>query len=458
MLGAMQFGLFGLLLPIVASALYGAGLAFYRLFLSPLSKFPGPKLAALTRKYESYYEAVQNYEYLWKIKKLHQLYGPIIRISPHELHIDDADFFEKLNSFQGKWDKDPYTAHQFANPGSSVGTIDHDLHRKRRSAVLPFFSKQKIYALEPVIQSTIDRLCNKMEDYVKSGQPLNLRNAYKCFAADVVAEYCFAESGNLLEKPDFSLTHWREHQQGLKAGLRARYLPSWYMPVVRGAPEWIRATVDPAAKHFEVWHRDVDGSVRRLEDKKNEDFFEKAGHRTIFHELINSEILPPQEKQTIRVIQEAGAMVGAGGESTSQVLTALTFALVANPEKLKKLREELRTVMPHSDSPVPTLKQLEKLPYLTGCVKEGLRLRTGKIARHQRVPHGRPLQYGNWEIPAGTIVSMTPIFLHVDPDIFPDPHSFLPERWLGLNESERQRLEHYFVPYSKGSRQCSGLK
>lgn len=110
--------------------------------------------------------------------------------------------------------------------------------------------------------------------------------------------------------------------------------------------------------------QDVDGSVRRLEDKKNEDFYEKAGHRTIFHELINSEILPPQEKQTFRVIQEAGAMVGAGGESTTQVLTALTYALVANPDKLKKLREELRTVMPHSDSAVPTLKQLEKLPYL----------------------------------------------------------------------------------------------
>lgn len=108
----------------------------------------------------------------------------------------------------------------------------------------------------------------------------------------------------------------------------------------------------------------MDGPVRRMEDKKNEDFFERAGHRTIFHELINSEILPPQEKATIRVIQEAGAMVGAGGESTSQVLTALTFALVANPEKLKRLREELRTVMPASDSPVPSLKQLEKLPYL----------------------------------------------------------------------------------------------
>ena len=72
--GVVYIGGSAFLLPIFAAALYVAGLAFYRLFLSPLSKFPGPKLAALTRKYESYYEAVQNYEYLWKIKKLHRQY------------------------------------------------------------------------------------------------------------------------------------------------------------------------------------------------------------------------------------------------------------------------------------------------------------------------------------------------------------------------------------------------
>ena len=111
-----------------------------------------------------------------------------------------------------------------------------------------------------------------------------------------------------------------------------------------------------------------------MEEKKNEDFFEKAGHRTIFHELINSEILPPREKETIRVIQEAGAMVGAGGESTSQVLTALTYALIANPDKLRKLREELRTIMPHSDSPAPSLKQLEKLPYLVRILESSYKI------------------------------------------------------------------------------------
>lgn len=122
-------------------------------------------------------------------------------------------------------------------------------------AILPFFSKQKIYALEPVIQSTVDNLCDKLENHVKSGRPLNLRHAYQCFAADVVAEYCFAESGGLLDQPNFAASHWAEHQKGLKVGLKARYLPSWYIPAVQGAPGWIRATVEPAAKSFESWHR-----------------------------------------------------------------------------------------------------------------------------------------------------------------------------------------------------------
>ena len=78
MLGVIQYSILTIFwLPIAAAALYGAGLAIYRLFLSPLAKFPGPKLAALTRKYESYYEAYQNYEYLWKIKELHKQYGEL---------------------------------------------------------------------------------------------------------------------------------------------------------------------------------------------------------------------------------------------------------------------------------------------------------------------------------------------------------------------------------------------
>ena len=73
--------------------------------------------------------------------------------------------------------------------------------------------------------------------------------------------------------------------------------------------------------------------------------------------------LPEAEKGTIRIIQEAGAMVGAGGESTSQTLTAMAYCLIAEPYKMQKLRDELRTVMPTPDA-IPSLKELEQLPYL----------------------------------------------------------------------------------------------
>lgn len=82
MLGLFNIGVSTILwLPLIATGLYAVGLVVYRLFLSPLAKFPGPKLAALTRKYESYYEAIENYEFLWKIKKLHQKYGELLTIS-----------------------------------------------------------------------------------------------------------------------------------------------------------------------------------------------------------------------------------------------------------------------------------------------------------------------------------------------------------------------------------------
>lgn len=79
MLGVIQYSILTIFwLPIAAAALYGVGLAIYRLFLSPLAKFPGPKIAALTRKYESYYEVYRNYEYIWKIKELHEKYGELL--------------------------------------------------------------------------------------------------------------------------------------------------------------------------------------------------------------------------------------------------------------------------------------------------------------------------------------------------------------------------------------------
>ncbi|KDB31034.1 hypothetical protein H112_06555 [Trichophyton rubrum D6] len=100
-------------------AYYGT-IVFYRLFLHPLSRFPGPKLAAISRWYEAYYDVVLGGQYTVKIAELHKKYGPIIRISPHEIHVIDPSFFEKLYRSDGRWDKYSWTYDAF---GAKTSTI-----------------------------------------------------------------------------------------------------------------------------------------------------------------------------------------------------------------------------------------------------------------------------------------------------------------------------------------------
>ena len=54
---------------------YIVGLALYRFYISPLAKFPGSKLAALTLWYEAYYDIVERGNYTFKLKELHDKYG-----------------------------------------------------------------------------------------------------------------------------------------------------------------------------------------------------------------------------------------------------------------------------------------------------------------------------------------------------------------------------------------------
>ena len=60
---------------VVLYFVYFVVLVVYRLFLSPLSKFPGPKLAAATYLYEGYYDVIKRGKYTFKIKELHAQYG-----------------------------------------------------------------------------------------------------------------------------------------------------------------------------------------------------------------------------------------------------------------------------------------------------------------------------------------------------------------------------------------------
>jgi hypothetical protein len=117
--------------------------ALYRLFFSPIAAIPGPTLAAITQWYETYYDVCLNGKFTLHLEKLHAKYGPIVRINPWEVHINDPEYFETIYS-TAAFNRVPQHVSWSNIPNCLVFTVSHNLHRIRRSAMNPFFSKRQV--------------------------------------------------------------------------------------------------------------------------------------------------------------------------------------------------------------------------------------------------------------------------------------------------------------------------
>ena len=168
---------------IVLFVVYSTTRIIYNLYFSPISHIPGPKLAAATWWYEYYYDVITYGRYIFKIRSLHEKYGPIVRISPYEVHICDPEFYDTLYTASNANKKDRwkwYTA-GLGLPESTLATVDQGLHRNRRSAMSPFFSKQKVRKLEPMIQERASTLVLRLREHVKKGEVAAINLAFSAF-------------------------------------------------------------------------------------------------------------------------------------------------------------------------------------------------------------------------------------------------------------------------------------
>lgn len=219
----------------------------YRLYLSPLAKIPGPRWAAATVFYEAYYSIVKDGQFLFKIRDLHEEYGPIIRIGPKELHINDPEAYDQIYSNNGRWNKDPRYVKQFDNTDSSFGTVPHELHRLRRRAFQGFFSKQKIASLEPMIQSMVEKLCVRLEEYRVSGKLLPIRHAFECLTSDVIMEYALAVNDGNIDKPEFNPELHESIKTMGELGHYIKLIPGAQriFPII---PPWLLVGLVPAMK------------------------------------------------------------------------------------------------------------------------------------------------------------------------------------------------------------------
>ncbi|KAL4909127.1 hypothetical protein BDW74DRAFT_165739 [Aspergillus multicolor] len=437
----------------------------YNLFFHPLRHIPGPWLAAATYIPEFYYDIVLGGRYTRQIQQMHKKYGPIVRISPHELHCNDHRFINEIYASGNKKRDKP--AHQVTGSAgiqalATFSTISHTTHRLRRNALNKLFSHAQVLKLEPIVRTIGEQLCEKTLR-TKKQQPFLVGHAYSQCTTDVISGYCLGEKLGLLEGEDWEFGFSDELTKEFRLGYVLRFVP-WWGDVLR-AFERIRGLVmrqPEKARASDAFIANMPEYIKKAQTEVETKKDTETTKTTVFTSVLQSD-LPAHEKTLDRMTSEGISLFAAGTETVSWALTVATFHLLSRPEILTKLTAD---VAPFINDPERTSwSALESVPYLGAVIHESLRLSYGVASRTARVPTDEDLVYrGEWEnkdmelvIPRGSAIGMSSAVTHHDESVFPDSHSFIPERWLDEKGQKRKDLDRALLSFSKGSRGCVGI-
>ncbi|PYI09158.1 cytochrome P450 [Aspergillus sclerotiicarbonarius CBS 121057] len=431
---------------------------FYRLYLHPLRHIPGPRLAAITHLYDFYYNVYHHGRFIFRIEELHKDYGPIVRIAPNEVHINDPNFYDEIYaSSRHRRDKPGYYVALTGFPQSLVSTLNHDHHRMRRAVVSPFFSRRSIQELSPVSERCTLKLMDRLQQFHDEEKTVRLDDAFAAMASDIITYLCYGYSQGFLESENFCSYIRRSVNETTEASHINRLFP--LLPtLIHMIPLRFMCLLQPGLAVMYAYLRKLYELSAQALPSADMDMVDDAGvkkrarYKTILAKLGDPRI-PPKERTLNRFQDEGVQFLSAGTETIGSTLTFSSYILATHPEALQRLRAELKQLLPTPTS-TTTWMELERLPYLTAFIYETLRLSYGTIFRPGRVAPTETLRYRDYVLPPGTIMSSSTYLIHRDPILFPDCDKFDPERWLQGEKSEY--LKRYHVSFSKGSRSCVG--
>jgi cytochrome P450 len=437
----------------LALVFYLVSLAIYRLYLSPLARYPGPRLAGLTYWYEFYYDVYLSGKYIFHIEELHRQYGPVVRVNPGEVHINDPAFYSEIYH-NNKWLTDRDRWYNLDHLGEALPfTQLHEVHKRRRDSLAQYFSMQSIRSLEPRIATVADNMMSRFKLAAQTGEVVNVSWMSAAFAMDVVTQYAFGEALGTTDMLLDNMGKWAfdMSKNTLPMNPVSRQFKLLIATMTR-LPDSVIVSMNPHVKNYVQWAGQINSwaikSIREFDGGPSK----KSGQQvTVLHELLKSN-LPASDKSERRLCDEMNIVIGAGTESSAQTLQRTFFHIVSNPAVLQKLRAELKKAIPNANSKVD-LALLQSLPYLTAVIEEGLRVAFPVPSRSPRVFRDHTLHYKQFPIPPGVAVSTSPYVVSANEEIFPEPLKFKPERWLGDKD-----LQKYAVTFGKGARACLGKK
>lgn len=171
------------------------------------------------QRYEWYWNLYHKGTLVFEIEKLHErlgstdpfslhhayliTQGPVVRIGPNDLHINDPDVFREMTKVGSPLIKDPEFYSFISFPGTSIGETDPNLHRIRRQVLTPAFSPQRVQYLAPMVKAKVDRLLERFNGFASQSEPVNMFKAAKAFTMDIISDIVLGKELGCMDDPEF---------------------------------------------------------------------------------------------------------------------------------------------------------------------------------------------------------------------------------------------------------------
>ncbi|XP_072761637.1 cytochrome P450 4C1-like isoform X1 [Anoplolepis gracilipes] len=205
-----------------------------------------------------------------------------------------------------------------------------------------------------------------------------------------------------------------------------------------------------------LYHERTNGQyLKNLESDKEIDDVEVFGIKKKRLAMLDLLIAASREGllTDLDIREEVDTFMFEGYDTTARNMMFALLLLAEHKDIQERVRVEVDIVMQENGGKL-TMKALQNLSYLERCLKEALRLYPSVFLIFRKAAEDVKLQ--SYVIPAGTIIHLHIYGVHRDPNFWPNPEVFDPDRFLP--ERIQNRHPYSYIPFSAGPRNCIGQR
>ena len=432
-------------------------------FTPGLRSIPGPFLARFSNLWRFIDACKGHHERT--IVKVHQKYGPVVRIGPNVVSVADPAAIEPVLGLKANLDKTDsvrplINTYEGEELPMLIAAIDAKRHARLRRPIAGAYSMATLLELEGVADNVISTMVRRLREKFVRGDddcdktcPIDQWMAF--FSFDFILQATFSK--------DFGFLNAGKDIDGLLSMLDLQFA---YIGTV-GTMPWIDKLLlkNPLLLMLiKVPNRLVDFAFQKIQDRirGGDGKGQHLERQDFLSRFMAAQSQHPEVVSNLQLMTYATTNVLAASDTTSATLAALIGLVLRHPHVLHKLQVEIDDA--GLAFPVSS-KEAQKLPYLDAVIKEVFRIwPVASIELERKVgPSGLVLPTGQ-RLPPGTTVGLNAWPLHRNADTFgSNVETFEPERWLQRsNESEegfdtRLRLmQRASLTFGAGPRACLG--